>query len=386
LPDRTSSTTFAPPLNARPIFTPEIEQLGGGERSLLALCRWLTAQNLPNYLLTYFDHCNLAQYADFPLSVVSLNPASGARAKIASLGRHLKARPASAPRVLCSGYQPALHATLAGVRGFHDIMHDTPSLFGDEDCRSRKDRLRIAISNRIAGFGLRSGGVTLVNSEYLKAECRRDFGIDAQIVRMGGLEAGLERTAARPALPGAPMSLLSVCRIEQNKRIDWLLRALAKLEHSDVPPLSARLSQLVDWSLDLAGKGAMIAELTRMAEALGIADRVHFHGFVTDAKLEELYANAQLFLMPAVQGYGIPALEALERHIPVLLHRDSGVSDLLLDTPWASVVTGGEEGFAESLAAYIDSILHKDALRVPIPRLPTESGWAQRVAELCGWL
>ena len=35
--------------------------------------------------------------------------------------------------------------------------------------------------------------------------------------------------------------------------------------------------------------------------------------------------------MPAVQGYGIPAIESLQRGIPVLLHRESGVSDILLE-------------------------------------------------------
>lgn len=374
-----------PESSARPIFIAEMEQFGGAERSLLALSRWLFERNLPNYLVTYRDACNIAQYATFPVTVVDLQAGPGARAKITAIKAHLIARPLGAPAVLCSGYQPALHTTLAGVRGFHTLMHDTPSLFSDSHARSWKGRLRIAVSNRIVGTGLRSGGHTLVNSEYLKAECRRDFGVEADIVRMGGLVGSGERAVAT-ARDLRTVNMLSVCRVEANKRIDWLLKALSMLEERAIAPLTAPLSQLTEWRLDLAGKGSLIAELSGLAASLGIAERVHFHGFVPDGELEGMYAAANLFLMPALQGYGIPALEALSRGIPVLLHRESGVSDLLLDTPWAAVMDGGEESTVAALARAVDNVLRGTHLSVDQPKLPTEDKWAAEVAELCGWL
>jgi len=377
-----------PDPNARPIFIAEIEQFGGAERSLLALARYLSHHHLPSYLLTYWDHCNIAQYASFPLEVVALNPQPGMRNKVAALRDHFAKRSSDAPAPLCSGYQPALHATLAGLRGFHDLMHDTPSLFGDQQNRSLKGKLRIAISNRIIGWGLRSGGTTIVTSEYLRAECRRDFGVDAKIARMGGMNPASSQAASATPLhhgPSDPLNMLSVCRIEANKRIDWMLRALGQLEQSAVSPLRAPLSTLADWHLDLVGKGSLIPELTRLAESLGIGSRVHFHGFVSDQDLDPLYGNAHLFLMPAVQGYGIPAIESLERGIPVLLHRESGVSDILLDTPWATVLAGGEAELAPLLAEAVGGILKGSHLGVAPPALPTEDQWAQRVVELCTW-
>ncbi len=86
-----------------------------------------------------------------------------------------------------SGYQPALHATLAGLRGFHCLMHDTPSLFEDAATLSLKRRLARRVSDTITGFGLRSGGRTIVTSEYLRGECSREFNVRAEIARMGGL-------------------------------------------------------------------------------------------------------------------------------------------------------------------------------------------------------
>jgi len=174
---------------------------------------------------------------------------------------------------------------------------------------------------------------------------------------------------------------LNQVRIEANKRIDWILRSIAELEQAS-PSLSSRVA----WRIDLAGKGPLIESLTELAASLGIANRVHFHGFVPDAELQTLYDQAHLFLMPAVQGYGIPAIESLQRGIPVLLHRESGVSDILLDTPWATVLTGGEERMTPGLATAIDSVLTGRHHATPLPPLPTEDEWAERVARLCGWV
>lgn len=368
----------APLAQSRPIVLSEIEQLGGAERSVLALLRWLHNRELPGYVLTYRDHCGLARFASHPIVVVELK-AEGARRRIAALRAHFRVRGEQAPRPLLSGYQPALHATLAGMRGFHDLMHDTPALFSDLARRTWPSRLRLAVSNRVVGVGLRSGGNTIVTSEYLRQECRRDFGVEAHVVRMGGLsEGGLE---FRPRQVMNELRMLSVCRIEANKRIDWILRALGALEDSAVP-LSARMP----WRLDLAGKGPMLGELREMAESLGLGERVKFHGFVPDVELEQLYAGAHLFLMPAVQGYGIPAIESLQRGIPVLLHRESGVSDILLETPWATVMEGGESEMAGALSRAIDAVLSGRHLAVGMPELPTEEAWAAEVARLCGWL
>lgn len=371
----------APAADSRPIVITEIEQFGGAERSVLALARWLNQRSQPVHIVTYADHCNLAGYATHPLAVVELK-AAGTRSRIAALGAYFKSRPASAPQPLLSGYQPALHAALAGLRGFHTLMHDTPSLFSDPTTRTLKENIRLALTNRVVARGLRSGGNTIVTSEYLRSECRKDFGIDAHIARMGGLSSADSAASPFRIRPvTGELRMLSVCRIEANKRVDWMLRALADLERA-TPPLSSR----VDWRLDLAGKGPLIEPLTELAASLGIGSRVHFHGFVPDDELQQLYDTAHLFLMPAVQGYGIPAIESLQRGIPVLLHRESGVSDILLDTPWATVLTGSEDQMTAALAAATDGVLAGRHHNVPLPHLPTEDEWAEQVARLCGWV
>jgi glycosyltransferase involved in cell wall biosynthesis len=358
------------------LFIPEVEAFGGAERSVLALSRWLYEHGIANRLLTYEDRVGLERYVSHPVEVLQLRPQGGARAKVAALKKHLRGEKQQT-RLLCSGFQPALHATLAGARGFQCLMHDTAALFGDEEQRTPMHRLRLAVTEGIIGFGLRSGGATVVTSEFLKAECRRDFRVDAKIARMGGL----------PPVDGfherrfdGTLNMLSVSRIEANKRIDWMLHALHALE-VEQPPLSQR----ADWKLDIAGKGTLIEGLRKRAEELGLGERVHFLGFVSDEDLRTLFQRAHLFLMPAVQGFGIPAVEALAAGIPVLLHRESGVSDILRETPWATVFEGDQNAMAPALKAAINRVIAGTQIGQPLPPISTEDEWAELVARYCGW-
>lgn len=366
------------PVNSHAIVITEVIEMGGAERSCLALARWLYEQGIPTHFVTYQDKVGIERFATHPLPVVQLRPQMDARHKIASLREYFATRPKQ-PKPLMSGYQPSLHAALAGMRGFHCLMHDTPSLFSDaKEAQSVKKRLARWISDTIIARGLKSGGSTIVTSEYLKTETMRVFGVEAAIARMGGL---MQPGGFRPRPVNCTLRMFSVSRIEANKRVDWVVRALAQLER-DVTPLSSR----IDWRLDVAGKGSELEAMRALAASLGLAHRVVFHGFVSDEHLEQLYGEAELFLMPAVQGYGIPAIESLSRGIPVLLHRESGVSDILLDTPWATVMEGGEEAMAVALRRAIDQTIEGKQLAASLPELPTEDSWAATVAKLCGWI
>jgi glycosyltransferase involved in cell wall biosynthesis len=357
------------------IFAGEIEAFGGAERSLLALSRWLHRREMPHRLLLYYDDIHLSFFSQHPIDIVTLNPDRQVMHKVGMLQAYFEDEPADAPAPLMSGIQAAMHASLAGIKGFHTLMHDTPSLLGDPPS-SIRGRLRQMAANRTLKRGLNSGGTTIVTSEYLKAESAKLWRPPVEIARMGGLAAG----GFRPRSPGKNLRLLSVSRVEGNKRIDWLLAALAGLEKR-----RPRLSQRVDWIFDVVGGGSMVERLREMARTLGLDDRVAFHDFVDDPHLEAFYDRADLFLMPARQGYGIPAAEALSRGIPVLVHRESGISDILLDTPWATVMEGGEDRMVDALSDAIESVLARRHLSTPPLDLPTEENWAEQVAKICGW-
>ncbi len=363
----------------RILFIAEVEAWGGAERSFLALCEWLYRNGLPYRLLTYWDRLGLEKFASHPLNKTELLPKNNARSKIAALRKHFADRPDGSLQPLMSGYQPALHATLAGLRGFHTMMHDTESLFDDWDQKkSPKRQLQLAMNRRILRKGLSSGGNTIVASEFLHRDTQKLYGIRPAIVRIG---SSVEGVAFRPRCVQEQFRMLSVSRVEANKRIDWILYALRELEKQTVP-----FSQRVDWHLDIVGQGAQLDELQAMSQQFGLAARVNFSGFVSDRKLAEIYDKTHLFLMPARQGYGIPALEALHRGIPVLLHRESGISDILLDTPWAKVFEGDRRNLVQALRVMIESVFNGSHLGIQPPHLPTQDEWAEEMARLCGWI
>jgi glycosyltransferase involved in cell wall biosynthesis len=371
-------------VSERILFIAEVEAWGGAERSFLSLCAWLHRHSLPYRLVVYWDRVGLEQFASHPLNKTELLPDHNPRSKILALRRYFASAHPSASlggsfQPLLSGYQPALHATLAGLRGFHCMMHDTESLFHDWDHRkSWKRQMRLALNRRILRKGLASGGKTIVTSEFLKRDTELLYKADATIVRIG---TSMEGIVFRPRPVMQTLRILSVSRVEINKRIDWILLALKEMEHGQIP-----LSRQIDWRLDVVGHGAQLEEMQALSEQLGLGDRICFRGFASDRELAELYDQAHLFLMPARQGYGIPALEALHRGIPVLLHRESGVSDILLETPWAQVFEGGRENLRIAMATMISSVIAGNHLHAVPPHLPTEDEWAEEMAQLCGWI
>ncbi|MBB4661508.1 glycosyltransferase family 4 protein [Conexibacter arvalis] len=60
------------------------------------------------------------------------------------------------------------------------------------------------------------------------------------------------------------------------------------------------------------------AQLRALADALGVAERVRFVDYLTDADLEGMWRLAACGAFPTTaEGFGLPVLEALERGVPV---------------------------------------------------------------------
>ncbi|TAM21709.1 MAG: glycosyltransferase family 1 protein [Rhodanobacter sp.] len=80
----------------------------------------------------------------------------------------------------------------------------------------------------------------------------------------------------------------------------------------------------------ICGSGDMLDALKQQAQALGIAERVEFRGFLTPGAVDRLLAQSSLLVMPSVsEPFGLVALEALRAGTPVVLSRQSGVREVL---------------------------------------------------------
>lgn len=234
------------------------------------------------------------------------------------------------------------------------------------------------IVHRINRRGVKSALSVIAMSDAIAAELRAVYSVEPKIVRPGAL---VSPRSAFKRLRTDKLRILSVCRLEPNKRVDWILHALADLESR-----SSLLSRATEWTLDVVGGGSQERQLQALASQLGIAEKVVFHGTISDARLEELFADSTLFLMPAAQGYGLPALEALARGVPVVLHRESGVSEVLSGTLWAAVIDDGIERLAGAINTMLDRLRDGELSKSPAPAFPTESGWAREISTVCQWI
>jgi glycosyltransferase involved in cell wall biosynthesis len=150
-------------------------------------------------------------------------------------------------------------------------------------------------------------------------ECRRLFtnadNTASRVEKFNGLRAEPLYHPPRLAdrITGGPAQdyILSVGRLETVKRHDLAIRAMAQL---------ASPRRLV-----IVGEGTQDANLTRLADDLGLGDRVEFAGSVSDDRLLELYAGALgVVYAPFDEDYGYVTLEAFLAHKPVVTARDSG--------------------------------------------------------------
>jgi len=80
----------------------------------------------------------------------------------------------------------------------------------------------------------------------------------------------------------------------------------------------------------VSGIGDMLPQMVREAVLLGISDKVFFVGALWDEERDKMYQAADVVMMPSVsEPFGIVPLEALANGAPVLISKQSGVSEVL---------------------------------------------------------
>ena len=80
----------------------------------------------------------------------------------------------------------------------------------------------------------------------------------------------------------------------------------------------------------MAGSGDMIRRTIEMAASMGIGHKVLFTGFLRGGDVEKVFKMADLYVMPCVsEPFGIAPLEAMSHDVPVIISKQSGVSEVL---------------------------------------------------------
>lgn len=170
------------------------------------------------------------------------------------------------------------------------------------------------------------------------------IGLDTEYFR--NREVNVKEMRNTLGIPEQAVVLLSVGELQRRKNHEVMLRALAKMDYSNVYYI-------------ICGEGELSNYLHELAASLGIAEHVLFLGYRRD--ISELCKCADIFVHPSRrEGLGIAALEGMASGLPIVASQINGILDYTTD---------GETGYncmptdADSFCGAINTLIADKALR-----------------------
>ncbi len=181
--------------------------------------------------------------------------------------------------------------------------------------------------NEIERRGMHEADKILTVSEYTKRIIVEHYGVDPNKVEVVYNGVDVEDTVPVDVIENDMKKLrdagwnviLFVGRFTMQKGPDYFLESAKKV-----------LKYKPNTLFVMVGSGDMERQIIDRAAYLGIGDKVVFTGFARGADLEKLYACSDLMVMPSVsEPFGLVPLEALLKGTPVIVSKQSGVSEVL---------------------------------------------------------
>jgi glycosyltransferase involved in cell wall biosynthesis len=243
---------------------------------------------------------------------------------------------------------------LSTKHGFNEFREGRFFALGDRTVGSLA-HVQIAISQGLAHYLAETEGFDEETFEIVH------YGISA-------------RDAVRP-YEGSEPRLLCIGRLIPIKGHLVLLRALAQAR-ARVPGLT----------LDVAGRGPLEPALKAFVRELGIEEAVRFRGFVTP--VQTAVEEAAIVVVPSLgEGFGMVALEAMERARPVIASAVGGLPEIVVGGETGIVVGPGDaEALADAIVALAGDLgraaeMGRAARERVIAEFPPERS-AERIEEL----
>jgi glycosyltransferase involved in cell wall biosynthesis len=169
--------------------------------------------------------------------------------------------------------------------------------------------------------GLLAADRVIAVSRYTGQRVAENYGIDPHKVKVihNGIDEDVHLSARLRPSEHRPKTVLFVGRLTAQKGPQYFLLAAEKVLRS--APNTRFL---------IVGDGDMRSHLEKMAEELGITDRVLFTGFLSRFDLDRVYTLASVCVMTSVsEPFGLVALEAIQHGVPVIVPQHAGVTEVI---------------------------------------------------------
>ena len=249
-------------------------------------------------------------------------------------------------------HQPLSANLLLDLVGRAPIVYMFHSPWSREHLISRRGPftpLGAAMRRTLEGRAVRRAHRVITLSRYMRGEAQRlhrlrddRFALIPGGVDLDRFHPAVDREALRRRL-GVPPGLLifTLRRLVPRMGVGDLVRAVGTVSDSPRPV-----------SLWVGGEGPEGPGLRRLAESVG-RGRVRFLGTLGEAEAADIYAAADIFVVPSrdLEGFGLATLEALASGTPVIATPAGANREVLSDLDPALIPAGiGTEHLARKIA------------------------------------
>jgi glycosyltransferase involved in cell wall biosynthesis len=167
-------------------------------------------------------------------------------------------------------------------------------------------------------MGMHAADRVVTVSGYTRQVCLSRYGVpEEKVTVVYNAVTPAASAASRLPAPDGSKTVLFLGRITRQKGPEFFLAAARRvLEHTG----GVRFV--------MAGDGDRMGDVVHRAAEMGLGDKVFFTGFLRGRDVDRAFAMADLFVMPSVsEPFGLVALEALARGVPVLMSKQSGAAE-----------------------------------------------------------
>ena len=208
----------------------------------------------------------------------------------------------------------------------------------------------------------------LTVSESSKRDIAQDHGVPPERIHVVPVGVDPELFSPRPDVARVPGRLITTASADVTmKGLSFLLEAVAKL----------RTERHLE--LTIIGRAKPDSAASRAISELGLADAVAFVSGVSDDRIVELYAEAELAVVPSLyEGFSLPAIEAMSCGVPLVATTGGALPEVAGTHGETCFLT--EPGDAEALAAVL-----RDALDGPGARARVGEAGRRRVINQWSW-
>ncbi len=167
--------------------------------------------------------------------------------------------------------------------------------------------------------GMHSADKVITISNFMKKQLIEKYDVPEQkiCVVYNGIDKSSYVVQEKTFFPLNEKIVLFLGRLTIQKGPDWFLEAAYQV-----------LQFRPNTRFVVVGNGDMFSQLINKAISMGISDKIVFAGFQDDVR--KFYSVADLFVMPSVsEPFGLTALEAMASNTPVIISKQSGVSEVI---------------------------------------------------------